>query len=104
MLNRFYRWVRGQQLGSSLVESPTADDTGTAQQTRTEASIRAPATTFLYQGRVVQAAPAQSLAFAEERATAAVKTTMLCSITHELMADPVMCEDGQTYERSAIEF
>merc|ERR1712098_556027 len=26
-----------------------------------------------------------------------------CSITHDLMKDPVMCADGHTYERHAIE-
>jgi len=31
-----------------------------------------------------------------------VQASMRCSITHEPMADPVICEDGQTYERSAI--
>lgn len=32
-----------------------------------------------------------------------VEKYLLCPITRELMTDPVICEDGQTYERSAIE-
>lgn len=28
---------------------------------------------------------------------------MICPISHEIMSDPVLCADGQTYERSSIE-
>lgn len=31
-----------------------------------------------------------------------VPRQLLCPITHELMVDPVVAEDGHTYERSAI--
>jgi len=34
---------------------------------------------------------------------ALVEKYLLCPITRELMTDPVICEDGQTYERAAIE-
>ena len=28
---------------------------------------------------------------------------MICPISHEIMNDPVLCSDGQTYDRSSIE-
>lgn len=32
-----------------------------------------------------------------------VPEDFICPITYEIMTDPVMCEDGFSYERSAIE-
>ena len=31
-----------------------------------------------------------------------IKETLTCPITQDIMTDPVLCSDGQTYERSAI--
>jgi hypothetical protein len=44
---------------------------------------------------------ATRLKLAEDRATEAPHE-YLCPITHDVMHDPVMTEDGQTYEREAI--
>ena len=32
-----------------------------------------------------------------------INYNFICSITHEIMIDPVISSDGHTYERSAIE-
>ena len=37
------------------------------------------------------------------KASEQVTRPLLCPITHELMVDPVLAEDGHTYERSSIE-
>lgn len=34
---------------------------------------------------------------------AAMPNDFLCPITHEVLRDPVLTVDGQTYERAAIE-
>ena len=48
---------------------------------------------------------AMELAAADALEGAALDTTedLYCPITHELMNDPVICSDGHTYERAAIE-
>jgi len=39
----------------------------------------------------------------ESAARAGVPQAFLCCITSEIMSDPVVTSDGQTYERTAIE-
>ena len=39
----------------------------------------------------------------EETKDSSIPNAFLCSITHELMTDPVIASDGHTYERSAIQ-
>lgn len=44
----------------------------------------------------------KSLLFSLTQKDIDVPEDFICPITHEIMTDPVMCEDGFTYERSAI--
>ena len=44
----------------------------------------------------------KSLLFSLTQKEIDVPDDFICPITHEIMVDPVMCEDGFTYERSAI--
>jgi len=49
-------------------------------------------------------APAESMSRAEPAAAGAVASLVLeCSLTMEVMRDPVFSADGQTYERTKIE-
>jgi hypothetical protein len=52
---------------------------------------------------LIDAAVAEELANKRLREqTASFSEEFICSITHELMVDPVLAQDGNTYERSAI--
>lgn len=44
----------------------------------------------------------RSLLFSLTQKDVDVPEDFICPITHEVMSDPVMCEDGFSYERSAI--
>lgn len=44
----------------------------------------------------------KSLLFSLTKNELDVPADFICPITHEIMSDPVMCEDGFSYERSAI--
>lgn len=44
----------------------------------------------------------RSLLFSLTQKDVDVPEDFICPITHEIMQDPVMCEDGFSYERSAI--
>jgi len=126
---RFCRWVRGQRLEISSVDALAAVATDPAEHTQIVAAASASMSTVLLAelhkwkataekdteqrvGAAVQAAEQRAAAFtaaataaltAAQQRVATLEASMECSITHELMADPVMCADGQTYERSAIE-
>jgi hypothetical protein len=39
---------------------------------------------------------------AQEELQVEIPNSYICSITQEIMKDPVICEDGNSYERSAI--
>ena len=66
----------------------------------TFATTTKPETAAQLRGSAAQAAPAAPLA---PVAYAAVPDAFLCPLTLDLMLDPVVTSDGQTYERGSIE-
>ena len=109
---RFCRWVREQRLENSSAEALTAVSTEPAELTQIMVAASASMSTVMAElqkwkaaaekDTEQQVAAATAALVAAEQRVATVEASMECSITHELMADPVICVDGQTYERSAI--
>mmetsp|Transcript_40549 Transcript_40549/g.79853 ORF Transcript_40549/g.79853 Transcript_40549/m.79853 type:complete len:584 (-) Transcript_40549:82-1833(-) len=127
---RFCRWVREKYAENSSVEDSTAARTGSAEQTQIVATATTSMAAALKELQQRAATAERNQACAEQRAVTAVQAvsaaelraeaaltalaafeervagiqaSMRCSITREPMADPVLCGDGQTYERTAIE-
>jgi hypothetical protein len=75
--------------GSSSVLSPTAPT--------------APIAVYVAAAPSSTPSPAPALAPAPAPASAPVPPELICPLTHQVMTDPVICADGYTYDRKAIE-